>query len=134
MASPAPKTAVSSGVMVVGGLSVGIVSFSLIVPQCGRMASAMDRLIAALLLLGWATGGLVGERKPKPVTPAPPAKVERAIVPAGAEATRPSSWEPKVSKEPPAFEDLPPVDRRLGPVICPTAGPCWQAGRRVKGA
>ena len=88
----------------------------------------MDRLIAALLLVGWATGGLVGERKPKPVTLAPPTKVERTSVPAGAEVTRPSSWEP------PAFEDLPPVDRRLGPVICPTAGPCWQAGRRVKGA
>jgi hypothetical protein len=92
----------------------------------------MDRIIAALLLVGWATGGLVGERKPKPVTlPAPATKVERASVPAGAEAPRPS-WEPKVTKEPPPFE--PPVDRRLGPVICPTARPCWQAGRRVKGA
>jgi len=94
----------------------------------------MDRIIAALLLVGWATGGLVGERKPKPFPPTPPAKVvEPASVPAGTETIRPT-WEPKVFKQPPAFEDLPPVDRRLGPVICPTAGPCWQAGRRVKGA
>jgi len=95
----------------------------------------MDRLIAALLLVGWATGGLVGERKPKPVALAPPTKVERASVPAGAEATRPS-WEPQVTKEPPAFEDLPLPDRRPGApmVICPVTGPCWQAGRPVRGA
>jgi hypothetical protein len=42
----------------------------------------MDRIIAALLMFGWATGGLEGERKPRPVTlPAPATKVERASFP-----------------------------------------------------
>jgi hypothetical protein len=61
----------------------------------------MDRIIAALLLVGWATGGLVGEREP--VTPAAPK-------------------EPLKRYTTPTAPNVPP--KRY--TICPIAGPCWE--------
>ena len=92
------------------------------------MMAGMDRVLAALLLVAVATDGMVWEHKPPPVAPALPNKP----VP----VSQPRPWETKVTKEPtiPPTEDLPLPDRRLGPVICPIAGACWQAGKPVRGA